>query len=180
MFVWSFSFMKAIVFSLEYENVLCFLNGLFLWHEKQLPILLFGWLGLTGRGTELLLFIQHIKEHAQPSINGCKYQETKQYLHTKIIIVLWIEKISVCLCGMCFCLKFIKIVPLGTHYDRFARKRCLSFASISSEISEAKLALLHGQSQGRCVSFGKFIGNKARNIKIGEFINSLLEIPVVL
>ena len=148
--------------------------------KSNYPFLLFGCLGLTGRWIELLLFIQHIKEHAQPSINGCKYQETKQYLHTKIIIVLWIEKISVCLCRICFCLKSIKIVPLGTHYDKFARNRCLSFASISSEISEAKLALLHGQSQGRCVSFGKFIGNKARNIKIGEFINSLLEIPVVL
>ena len=116
--------------------------------KSNYPFLLFGWLGLTGRWIELLLFIQHIKEHAQPSINGCKYQETKQYLHTKIIIVLWIERISVCLCRICFCLKSIKIVPLGTHYDKFARKRCLSFASISSEISEAKLALLHGQSQG--------------------------------
>ena len=148
--------------------------------KSNYPFLLFGWLGLTGRWIELLLFIQHIKEHAQPSINGCKYQETKQYLHTKIIIVLWIEKNSVCLWGMCFCLKFIKIVSLGTHYDRFARKRCLSFASISSEISEAKLDLLHGQSHIGYVSFGVFIGNKARNISIGDCIKSFLEIPVVL
>ena len=77
-------------------------------------------------------------------------------------------------------MKFIKIISLGAHYERLARKRCLSFASISSEISEAKLDLLHGQSHAGYVSVGVFIGNKARNIKIGDCTKNLLENPVVL
>ena len=38
MLVLSLWFMIAIVFSVEWENVCCLLNGLFLLHEKQLPI----------------------------------------------------------------------------------------------------------------------------------------------